>query len=160
MTKFALLVLFAWAAAASASESFSISPSKTNWEAIPKPLPGIDTAYYLRSSKKRENKSETLHPNITVFRDTSAIAYASLDDYLQAALKILQEQNLQKVISITKVEDRFVIVQSRKDTETLAQAIYFKKGYGFYVVTATAASGEFARLAPEFNAVLRSGRFQ
>lgn len=135
--------------------AFEVVPG-SSWEKAAQPMPGVEVAYFRKGTGEKR-------PNIAVLRDKTADAYASLDDYLKAALQVLKEQGAQEVLAVREAKSKgageFRIVHSRKADSELVQGIYFKKGRGFYVVTALAPKAEFEKLAGEFERVLKNARF-
>ena len=134
---------------------FQIGSLGKAWEKVESPLPGLEAVYV--------NNTEKKSANITILKDATANLYSNIDDYVRDAVKIVKEQKVQDVVLVksanNKTTGKYYLIYSKKGEEELIQAVFFRLGYGFYVLTATAKTSQFNSVLKDLEKAISGARF-
>lgn len=112
------------------------------WVLYESPLPNVEVVLV----KKTEIKKGDFRDNITLIKDKTATIYTDIDTYVDDAVKKMKLIK-NKLISKTKkkspkVGPYYVIETVQENGENLVQVVFFREGYGFYILTGSFSSAD------------------
>lgn len=141
-------------------ESLLISPPSDDWNLTWHPL---DNVIAVLVPKEKPKQGHFLS-NMNLIRDQTAVLFNNLDHYVESALQILKEQQLQEVLETKRLKSKalgdYYLIYSKKPDQEVYQAVFHKAGYGFFILTGSFELTHSKKQYADFLKLIEEAKFQ